>query len=87
MHYQIQEDSNADGYLNRVTRENLTGIRVVRAYNAEQYQEEKFEAANKELTDNNLFAHRMMAIMNPGMNIIMNGLTLSIYWIGGGFDQ
>ncbi len=68
--------------LNRVTRENLTGIRVVRAYNAEQYQEEKFEAANKELTDNNLFAHRMMAIMNPGMNIIMNGLTLSIYWIG-----
>ena len=68
--------------LNRVTRENLTGIRVVRAYNAEQYQEEKFEAANKELTDNNLFAHRMMAIMNPGMNIIMNGLTLFIYWIG-----
>lgn len=68
--------------LNRVTRENLTGIRVVRAYNAEQYQEEKFAKANDELTDNNLFAHRVMAIMNPGMSIIMNGLTLAIYWIG-----
>ena len=68
--------------LNRVTRENLTGIRVVRAYNAEQYQEEKFAGANDELTDNNLFAHRIMAIMNPGMSIIMNGLTLAIYWIG-----
>lgn len=68
--------------LNRVTRENLTGIRVVRAYNAEQYQEEKFEKANDELTQNNLFAQRVMAIMMPGMNIIMNGLTLAIYWIG-----
>lgn len=68
--------------LNRVTRENLTGIRVVRAYNAEAYQEEKFEQANEELTSNNLFVHRMMAIMMPGMNIIMNGLSLSIYWIG-----
>lgn len=68
--------------LNRVTRENLTGVRVVRAYNAERYQEEKFEQANEELTGNNLFANRVMAIMMPGMNIIMNGLTLSIYWIG-----
>lgn len=68
--------------LNRVTRENLTGIRVVRAYNAESYQEEKFEKANSELTSNNLFANRVMAIMMPGMNIIMNGLTLAIYWIG-----
>lgn len=68
--------------LNRVTRENLTGIRVVRAYNAEEYQEEKFQNANKELTDNNLFAQRVMAIMMPGMNIILNGLTLAIYWIG-----
>lgn len=68
--------------LNRVTRENLTGIRVVRAYNAEQYQEDKFAKANDELTNNNLFAHRVMAIMNPGMSIIMNGLTLAIYWIG-----
>lgn len=68
--------------LNRVTRENLTGIRVVRAYNAEEYQEDKFENANEELTANNLFAHRMMAILMPGMNVVMNGLTLSIYWIG-----
>ena len=68
--------------LNRVTRENLTGIRVVRAYNAEEYQEEKFNRANEELVQNNLFANRVMAIMNPGMNIVMNGLTLSIYWIG-----
>ena len=68
--------------LNRVTRENLTGLRVVRAYNAEQYQEDKFEKANTELTDTNLFANRMMAIMMPGMSAIMNGLSLSIYWIG-----
>lgn len=68
--------------LNRVTRENLTGIRVVRAYNAEEYQEEKFRKANEELTQNNLFANRVMSIMMPGMNIIMNGLTLAIYWIG-----
>lgn len=68
--------------LNRVTRENLTGIRVVRAYNAEQYQERKFAGANDDLTRNNLFANRVMAIMMPGMMIIMNGLTLAIYWIG-----
>lgn len=68
--------------LNRVTRENLTGIRVVRAYNAENYQEEKFQNANNELTSNNLFANRVMAIMMPGMSIIMNGLTLAIYWVG-----
>lgn len=68
--------------LNRVTRENLSGLNVVRAYNAEEYQEKKFEQANAELTENNLFAHRTMAFMMPGMNVIMNGLTLSIYWIG-----
>ena len=68
--------------LNRVTRENLTGIRVVRAYNAESYQEDKFEKANTELTNTNLFANRMMAVMMPGMSAIMNGLSLSIYWIG-----
>lgn len=55
---------------------------MVRAYNAEDYQENKFEKANSELTENNLFAHRTMAIMMPGMNIIMNGLTLAIYWTG-----
>ena len=68
--------------LNRVTRENLTGIRVVRAYNAEKYQEQKFENANEELTANNLYANRAMAVMMPGMNIVLNGLTLAIYWIG-----
>lgn len=68
--------------LNRVTRENLTGLRVVRAYNAEGYQEEKFQDANHKLTSNNLAANRVMAIMFPGMNLVMNGLTLAIYWIG-----
>lgn len=68
--------------LNRVTRENLTGVRVVRAYNAESYQEAKFETANDELTKTNLFTNRMMAIMMPGMTLIMNGLSLAIYWIG-----
>lgn len=68
--------------LNRVTRENLTGVRVVRAYNAEQYQENKFEKANEQLTQTNLFANRMMALMMPGMTLIMNGLSLAIYWIG-----
>lgn len=68
--------------LNRVTRENLTGLRVVRAYNAEGYQEEKFRQANDALTTNNLTANRIMAIMMPGMNLILNGLTLAIYWIG-----
>ena len=68
--------------LNRVTRENLTGIRVVRAYNAEKYQEKKFEKANEELTDTNMFIFRVMSVMNPGMNLIMSGLSLAIYWVG-----
>ena len=68
--------------LNRVTRENLSGIRVVRAYNAENYQEEKFDHANQELTSTNLFTQRVMAIMSPGMTLIMSSLTLAIYWVG-----
>ena len=68
--------------LNRVTREGLTGIRVVHAYNAQGYQEEKFEQVNKNLTDTNLFVNRLMALMQPGMGLIMSGLTLAIYWIG-----
>jgi len=68
--------------LNRVTRENLTGIRVVRAYNAEGYQEAKFEEANLEFTNNNLSVHRAMQIMNPVMRLVMTGLSLGIYWIG-----
>lgn len=68
--------------LNRVTRENLTGVRVVRAYNAEKYQESKFEAANEELTSTQLFTNRSMAVMMPMMSLIMSGISLAIYWIG-----
>lgn len=68
--------------LNRVTRENLNGLRVVRAYNAEKYQEEKFEKANGNLTGTNLFTMRAMAFMMPSINLVMSGLSLSIYWIG-----
>lgn len=68
--------------LNRVARENLTGIRVVRAYNAEGYQEKKFESANEELTRTNLFTSRTMSVLFPGMTLIMSGLTLAIYWVG-----
>lgn len=68
--------------LNRVTRENLTGIRVVRAYHAESYQEEKFEKANEDVTKTNLFTNRLTAVMHPGMTLIMSGLTLAIYWVG-----
>ncbi|MDP4096271.1 ABC transporter ATP-binding protein/permease [Paenibacillus sp. P96] len=68
--------------LNLVTRENLTGLRVVRAYNAAPYQEAKFEQANTELTKTNLFANRLMAMIGPGMTFIMSGLSVAIYWIG-----
>ncbi len=68
--------------INRITREHLTGLKVVRAYNAEEYQEKKFGKANDELTGNNLYAFRVMGILMPGMQAIMNGLTLAIYWIG-----
>ena len=68
--------------LNAVTRENLTGVRVVRAYNAEAYQEKKFAEANEELTRTQLFTSRAMAIMSPVMMMVMSGLTLAIYWIG-----
>ena len=68
--------------ITRVTRENLTGLRVVRAYNAEGYQEGKFETANVELTDTHLFTSRAMAVMMPFMTILMSGLSLAIYWIG-----
>ena len=68
--------------INLVARENLTGLRVVRAYNAEDYQEAKFTKANKDLTDTQLFTNRVMAFMMPLMNTIMNGLMLAVYWIG-----
>ena len=68
--------------LNRVTRENLTGIRVVRAANAEDYQNEKFEKCNEELTKTNLFTGKVMGIISPAMSLLLSGLSLAIYWIG-----
>ncbi|MCL1832546.1 MAG: ABC transporter ATP-binding protein/permease [Oscillospiraceae bacterium] len=68
--------------ITRVTRENLTGLRVVRAYNAEGYQENKFEAANDELTYVQLFTNRAMSVVMPVMTIVMSGLSLGIYWVG-----
>lgn len=68
--------------LNRVTRENLNGLRVVRAYNAEGYQEGKFEGANDALTRTQLFTQRTMAFMMPSMQLVMSGLSLAVYWIG-----
>jgi ATP-binding cassette subfamily B multidrug efflux pump len=69
--------------LSRVARENLTGLRVVRSFNADSYEENKFEKANAELTSANLFANRIQAIMQPGMTLIMSSLSLAVYWIGG----
>lgn len=68
--------------INRITRENLTGLRVIRAYNAEQYQEEKFEKANEDITSNNLKTHRVMSIMNPTMSVIIGAMSIVIYWLG-----
>lgn len=68
--------------INQVTRENLTGLNVVRAYNAEAYQEEKFEKVNKDLTDTHWFTSKTMAFMMPTIMMIMNGFSLAIYWIG-----
>ena len=68
--------------INRVARENLTGLRVVRAYNAEDYQQGKFDKANRDLTETQLFTNRAMSVMMPLMNTVMNGLTLAVYWIG-----
>lgn len=68
--------------VNKIARENINGLRVIRAYNAEGYQEEKFEKANAQLTYNNLYVGRVMAFLFPSINLIMSGLTLAIYWIG-----
>ena len=68
--------------INGVTRENLTGIRIVRAYNAEEYQEDKFTKANNDMTNLQVFAGRVTGLMNPVMMLIMNGISLAIYWIG-----
>lgn len=68
--------------LNRITRENLTGLRVIRAYNAEDYQENRFKKANSDLTKTNMFTQRTMAIMGPVMSTVMSGISLAIYWVG-----
>ena len=68
--------------LNQVTRENLSGIRVIHAYNAEKFQKNKFEKVNDEFTSTNLFTGKVMAFMSPLMSLVMNGISLSIYWIG-----
>lgn len=68
--------------LNEITRESITGVRVVRAFNAEEYQENKFEKVNTAVTSNQLFTSRAMGVMMPVMTVCMSGLTLAIYWIG-----
>lgn len=68
--------------LNTATRENLSGVRVIRAFNAENYQENKFDKVNREITKTNLFTSRTMGLMMPVISACMNGLTLAIYWIG-----
>lgn len=68
--------------LNLVTRENLTGIRVVRAYNGEKTQESKFEKSNEDLTKTTLFLNKMMSLLSPFMSLVMSSMTLAIYWIG-----
>ena len=68
--------------LNRVTRENLTGLQVVRAYNAEKYQEDKFDRANDNLTRTQLFTYRVMAFLMPTIQMIMSGISLAVYWVG-----
>lgn len=68
--------------INRVARENLTGLRVVKAFNAEQFEEEKFEEKNKALTNTHLYVFKRMSIFWPVMNFVMNGVSLAIYWVG-----
>ena len=68
--------------INLIARENLTGLRVIRAYNTESLQEAKFDEANKDLTKTQYYIGKVMSLMNPFMNLIFNGLTLTIYWLG-----
>lgn len=68
--------------VNKVARENLTGLKVVRAYNAEKYEEEKFDKVNTELVDTQLFNRTCFSFLNPGLTLIMSTLSLAIYWIG-----
>ena len=73
--------------INEVTRENLTGIRVVRAFNAEKYQEEKFSKVNNDLTNQQLFNQKVFSVLSPVMYLVMHFLTLSIYFIGASLIQ
>ena len=75
---------NLTDNLNRITRENLTGIKVVRAFNAEGFQQKKFQNANNELTKTHLFVGKMMSLMEPVMTIVMSLIPLGIYWVGAG---
>ena len=68
--------------INNVTRENITGVRVIRAFNAENYQENKFSKVNKDLMSTHLFTQTRMAIIQPTMYLVLNGLTLTIYFVG-----
>ncbi|MDF2530925.1 MAG: ABC-type multidrug transport system, ATPase and permease component, partial [Clostridia bacterium] len=68
--------------LNLVTRENLTGMMVIRAFNTQAFEERRFDKANKDLTNTNLFVNRVMVFMMPAMMLIMNGVTLLIVWVG-----
>ncbi len=76
---QIQKKTDK---INLITRENLTGLRVVRAYNAEQVQQDKFDNANKDLTKTNLYVNRVLSMLSPGLNFVMNGMYIAIYWVG-----
>ncbi len=67
--------------LNRIAQENISGLRVIRAYTADNYQEKKFAVANKELTDNNLYTNSVLASLMPSISLIMSGLSLAIYWV------
>lgn len=79
---QFKKIQNLLDKMNGITQENLTGIRVIRAYNAEDYQEKKFNDINTSLTKVQLFAGRTMAFISPIITLIMNGLTLALYWVG-----
>lgn len=70
--------------LNRITRENINGIQVLRAYNAENYRSNVFCKTNEELVNTNLYTNIVMSFMNPGISLVMSGLTLAIYWVGAG---
>lgn len=68
--------------LNAQARENITGVRVIRAFNAEKYQDVKYEKINKDITDNNMVTSKTMGLISPIMSFVMNGLILAIYWLG-----